>query len=261
MTDICPFCALQWEREIQPHLLALPPVPAGAGTERSCSAGIATLVWALQPQTGTQAQIGLTGMLLHPPFFRPAAWSRAGRSTPRMERYPWPKRPSDHPPQNLQPPGPATRGRMGTIDGKAGQEGTEERGSFSGKFLQREDVPSLAPRKPCARPANKRAPKHAHAGRRAASPQAGAHQATPGGSTGGTEVSADPIGEPGFVFPRHRGRGRRAGRVRDPLLPRCGSPSSSKPYGDDAGGETRMREATAAEPMILLVRILLIADV
>lgn len=239
----------------------LAPVPAGAGTERSCSAGVATLVWALQPQTRTQAQIGHTGMLLHPPFFRPAAWSRAGRTTPRMERYPRPKWPSDHPPQNLQPPGPATRGTMGTTEGKTGQEGTEERGSFSGKFLQREDVPSLAPRKPRARPANKRAPKRAHAGRRAASPRAGAHQAAPGGSTGGTEVSADPVREPGFVFPRHRGRGGRAGSVRDLLLPSCGSPSSSKPYGDDAGGETRTREATVAESMILLVRILLTADV
>lgn len=52
-------------------------------------------------------------------------------------------------------------------DRKAGQEGPGERGSFSDKFLQHKDLPSLALGKPGARPANSERT-HAHAGRRAA---------------------------------------------------------------------------------------------
>jgi len=131
----------------------------------------------------TRAQTGPTRMLLHPPSLL---------LTCSMERYagdgprPMAHTPSHHSPQNLQP-GPARQGKTGTTEGKAGQEGTGERGSCSGRFFAARGLAQ-----PCAEEATRppcqwsaRACRHRQA------------RSLPGR----TEALATPPREPGSAFP------------------------------------------------------------
>lgn len=139
--------------------------------ERDCSASIATLVWAPRPQARTQAQTGLTEMLLHPLSLLPTCNVEQSRQRYAADGT----LPMAHVAKRSRTPKSAACWASHTGEDRHSCRENRPGGDWRKRQLLRQVFAAQGPAQPCAEeatrpPCKQRAPEHAHTGRCAASP-------------------------------------------------------------------------------------------